>query len=95
MDDMKILGEVEIPHHRFSKENTANQAREIIAKLRTDKALLVEFGSKTEANTMRSMMYTMAILKFGEAGHLATSNQDNLLYAWLLSLPDERSTDKK
>jgi hypothetical protein len=80
----RILGETDIPTHRTSPENKAQACRAIINQLHPGKATIVEFDSKKEAEDHRSMLYTMAILKFGEAGQIATKLIANVLYVWLV-----------
>ena len=83
---MKILGEVDIPHLERGPENMAKESRTVLTKLNPGKALALEFGTEKEAKDMRSMLYTMAILKYAEAGHIKTKIIQNLMYVWLTEL---------
>lgn len=81
---MQKLGTVPIPYNRYQKqENRAQMARKMLAELTPGKADLYEFADHKEAQNIRSMITSMAILKWGEAGHIATSIQDNTMYLWL------------
>ena len=88
---MKILGEVDIPYYQGTKESLAKDARKVLNMLHPGKAIALEFGCKKEAQDMRSMLYTMAILKFAEAGHIKTKVLETLMYVWLV----EPDNDKK
>lgn len=80
-----ILGEVAIPHdYDQTKINKARFSRSLLNSLREGKALLVEFETHREAENYRAMLYSMAILKYGEAGRIATRIVENLLYVWLV-----------
>lgn len=82
---MKKLGTVPIPENRYRHDaNRAQKARQMINDLKPGSADLYEFADKKEAHDYRSMLYSMAILKFGEAGHLAISQAENTLYLWLV-----------
>ena len=82
---MQKLGTVPIPDNRYqrNRENRAHQARKLLSELTPGKADLYEFEDKKDAQNMRSMITSMAILKWGEGGHVATSNVENMLYVWL------------
>ena len=83
---MQKLGTVPIPNNKYqrnNKENRAHLARKILSELTPGKADLFEFDDKKDAQNMRSMISTMAILTWGEGGHVATSNVENMLYVWL------------
>ncbi|HAL16860.1 MAG TPA: hypothetical protein DCP32_08940 [Anaerolineaceae bacterium] len=55
----------------------------MLDELTPGKADLYEFADKNEAKNLRSMISSMAILKFGEAGHIGTSIVENTMYLWL------------
>lgn len=89
---MKKLGTVPIPEIRYQREgNRAQHAREMINGLVPGKADLYEFTDKKEAQDLRSMISTMAILKFGEAGRISTRVIENTMYIWLRDI--ERKED--
>lgn len=79
-----ILGHADIPRNYNQTEiNKANKSREILDQLPDDnKALVIEFGSHKEARDYRSMLYTMAIFRFGKAGQIGTRTVDNVMYVW-------------
>lgn len=79
----KFLGKTEIPNDYRKRENKAQMCRELLEGLTNGQADLYEFGSKKEAEDYRSMLYSMAILKYGSAGRIATRLIENLLYVWL------------
>lgn len=84
---MKKLGTVPIPENRYQKEgNRAQKARQMLDELTPGKADLYEFADKKEAQNFRSMISSMAILRWGEAGHIRTSVVENTLYIWLRDL---------
>ena len=62
-----ILGEADIPKSHSREANKANISRDILEKLPEAKALVLEFDNQKEAKDYRSMLYTMAIFKFGQA----------------------------
>ena len=62
-----ILGEADIPKSHSREANKANISRDILEKLPEAKALVLEFDNQKDANDYRSMLYTMAIFKFGQA----------------------------
>lgn len=81
---MKKLGTVPIPENRYQKEgNRAQTARKMLDELTPGKADLYEFETKRDAQVIRSMIASMAILKFGEAGRIGTSIVENTMYLWL------------
>jgi hypothetical protein len=81
---MKKLGTIPIPELRYQKKgNRAQMARKMLEELVPGKADLYEFVDKKEAQDLRGMLSSMAILKFGEAGHISTSIVDNTMYLWL------------
>jgi hypothetical protein len=81
---MKKLGTVPIPENRYQKDgNRAQMARKMISELVPGKADLYEFETKHDALNIRSMLCSMAILKFGEGGHIGTSIVENTMYIWL------------
>lgn len=86
MSEPTYLGTIEIPtSYNQQISNTAQQARAILDKAETTeggKAAVFEFKDKREAQLHRSMLYTMAILRYGEAGRIGTRLLDNLLYVW-------------
>ena len=81
---MKKLGTVPIPEIRYQREgNRAQAARKALEELTPGKADLYEFADKKEAMNIRSMISSMAILRWGEAGHIGTSVVENTMYLWL------------
>jgi len=81
---MQVLGTIPIPDIQYvKKDNRAGQARELLQNLQPGKATLVEFVTSKEAHDMRSMLYTMSILFYGESGHISTRITENLMYVWL------------
>lgn len=81
---MKKLGTVPIPENKYRQdENRAQKARQVLDDLIPGKADLYEFNDKKEAQTFRSMLSSMAILKFGGSGKISTSIVENTMYIWL------------
>lgn len=78
-----ILGQADIPRsHNRTETNKAVKSREILDALPTERALVIEFGSHKEAKDYRSMLYTMAIFKFGKPGQIGTRILENVMYVW-------------
>ncbi|NMC55000.1 MAG: hypothetical protein GYA48_15340 [Chloroflexi bacterium] len=80
-----VLGEVDLSeiNYRQGGPSRAQQCRNMLEILKPQKATIFEMRDKKEAEDYRSMLYTMAILKFSESGRIATRIVDNLLYVWL------------
>lgn len=82
-DKPKFLGKTAIPTSYQQRDNRAQFCRKMLEKLTADQADLYEFATKKEAEDYRSMLYSMAILKYSVAGKIATRIMDNMLYVWL------------
>lgn len=86
--EVSIVGMIPIealPTTRYERgENRATFCREVLNSLQPGKANLYEFVNKKTAEDYRSMLYSMAILKFGEAGRVKTKIVEHLMYVWLV-----------
>lgn len=96
----KVLGVCDIPaSYRKDGQNKARLVRATLEKLvnevPTGKALVLEFDNKKEAHDMRSMFYTMSIIRFGEAGHISSRIVENLFYVWLVETSVAQTVDVK
>lgn len=81
---MNKLGSIPIPETNYRKDgNKAQMARAILNDLRIGMADVYEFATENEAKNMRSMIASMAILKFGAGGFISTSLKENILTIWL------------
>jgi hypothetical protein len=85
--EVNLMGVVpveDMPVTRYERgENRATFCREMLNSLQPGKAHVYEFADHKMARDYRSMLHSMAILKYGEGGHVGTKTIENIMYVWL------------